>query len=144
MTDAPHAKVQPSPYAALLGIDVLEYRNGKSLVVMAANPALANRHGGVHGGAIAGLLDTAMAMAARSSFPPGSATATIMMSVTFLANGEGKLAARGRVVRAGRTIANVEATVEDENGAQVAQAISVFRAIRPAEGASVTPTPSST
>lgn len=143
-TETTRTPVLPSPYAKLLGIDVLAFKDGHSLVEMAANPALANRHGGVHGGAIAGLLDTAMAMAARSSFPPGSATATIMMSITFLATGEGKLVARGRVVRTGRTIAAVEATVEDEKGTLVAQAISSFRAIRPKEDALVTPTPNST
>jgi acyl-CoA thioesterase len=89
-----------------------------------------NSRGEVHGGVVATLLDAAMAVACRSSCGEGAAATTVSMTVNYLRPAQGRLYARGRTVRSGSTLASMEASVADESGAVVAQAIGTMRIIR--------------
>ena len=75
-------------------------------------PDTANSRGEVHGGALATMLDAALVNAARSTMPEGTAAATVNLSVNYLSPGAGKLTARGRVVRKGRSLVSAEAIIE--------------------------------
>ena len=121
----------PIPFGRLLGLEIREEANGQSAVHLPSNPDLANQRGEVHGGAIATLLDTAMARASRSSLSAGSMVTTISMTVNFLAPGSGPLTGLGHVTRAGRTVIAAEATVEDSRGVTIARALGTFRTIGP-------------
>lgn len=69
------------------------------------DPALTQQHGFMHAGAVATLLDSACGYAAFSLMPAGSGILSIEFKVNLLAPAAGeRLAACGRVVRAGRTI----------------------------------------
>jgi uncharacterized protein (TIGR00369 family) len=84
----------------------------------------------VHGGAIAGLVDTAATAAfwAKSGLGPGARGTTIGFSLSFLAAGRGvDLVADARVRRRGREICNGEVVVRDARGAEVAQAIVTYK-----------------
>ncbi len=122
------------PFYALLGLEVLSAPAGQSLVSLPARAALANSRGDVHGGAVATLLDAALAAAVRSRLPPGAGAATITLATAYLAPARGPLTARGRVLRLGRTIATVEATAEDGNGAPIAHALGTLRIVRRRDG----------
>jgi uncharacterized protein (TIGR00369 family) len=119
------------PFYKLIGLFVMEAADGASLVRLDPTEDTANSRGEVHGGALATMLDAAVVNAARSVLPEGSGAATVNLSVNYLAPGLGTLTARGRVVRAGRSLVSAEATITDASGAVVAQAIGTLRAITP-------------
>jgi uncharacterized protein (TIGR00369 family) len=118
------------PYHDLIGLRVTAMDNGRSNVVLDKTTELYNAFGGIHGGAIASLIDVACAMAIRSAEPGIRGSATISLSISFLDTATGHLSAEGRVTRLGNTVAATEARVTDESGKLVAQAIGSFRVIR--------------
>lgn len=117
------------PFYRLIGLRVMEAKDGTALVTLDATPDNANSRGEVHGGAMATMLDAALANAARSVLPEGGATTTVSLSVNYLSPGAGRLTARGRVVRKGRSLISAEALIEDAAGNAVAQAIGTMRVI---------------
>lgn len=117
------------PFYRLIGLRVLEAKDGTALVALDATPDVANSRGEVHGGAMATMLDAALANAARSVLPEGAATTTVSLSINYLSPGAGALTARGRVMRKGRSLISAEALIEDATGQAVAQAIGTMRVI---------------
>ncbi len=118
------------PYYRLLGIraepaDVL----GTSTVCLDSRPDLENSRGEVHGGVVASLLDAAMGTATRTLLRPGEATTTASLTVNYLQPGKGTLTACGKVMRAGRVLVSVEASVTDSAGTLVAHAVGTMRTI---------------
>lgn len=59
-------KIQQDPYANLLGIRVLELREGYAKVSVTVGNEMVNFHGVAHGGLIASLADVAFAAASNS------------------------------------------------------------------------------
>ncbi|HEY4249677.1 MAG TPA: PaaI family thioesterase [Roseomonas sp.] len=119
------------PFYRLIGLQVVEAKDGTALVTLEATPDVANSRGEVHGGALATMLDAALVNAARSTLPEGTMAATVNLSVNYLSPGAGTLTARGRVVRRGRSLVAAEAIIEDVDGQAVAQAIGTLRVITP-------------
>jgi fumarylpyruvate hydrolase len=106
-----------------LGIEVDRTSNGESEAHLDLGPHHLNRRGVVHGGVIAALLDTALGTAVISSIPKEWWCATISLSVQFLeAVHEGRVTARGRVLRKGRRVAFAGGEVHDAAGRLVASA----------------------
>jgi len=67
--------------------------------------ALTQQHGFVHAGALASVLDSAAGYAALTLMLPGAAVLSIEFKINLLEPARGtSIVARGRVVRAGRTI----------------------------------------
>lgn len=118
------------PFHDLIGLRVTEMKDGSATVVFDKTEELYNAFGGIHGGAIATLIDVASAMAIRSAQPDIRGSATISLSISFVEASSGKLKAVGTVTRLGGTIAATEAKVTDEAGKLIAQAIGSFRLIR--------------
>lgn len=82
-----------------------------------------NPMGLVHGGWIAGLLDTAMACAVHSSLPAGKGYSTIEMKSVFVRpvfEHSGTLRCEGVLIHAGRRVAHAEGKVFDEKGTLIA------------------------
>lgn len=125
----PHDGIK-RPYHDLIGLRVTSMDNGRSTVVLDKTTELYNAFGGIHGGAIASLIDVACAMSIRSAEPEIRGSATISLSISFIDTATGHLKAEGTVTRLGNTIASTEAKVTDETGRLVAQAIGSFRVIR--------------
>lgn len=94
-----------------------------------------NRHGVLHGGIAASLLDNAMgATASLTVDPDGRAPfLTITMSMSFLAPArEGAaLVATGRVTGGGRALVFVDGVLEDTEGTPIATASGVFKRVPP-------------
>lgn len=125
--DDPAAK---RPYYRLLGVRTEAGEPaGHSKLLLDSRADLENSHGDVHGGVIASLLDAAMGVAVRSALKRGEGATTVSLTVNYVAPGRGTLTAHGRVVRAGRTLASVEADVKDATGAIVAHAVATMRII---------------
>lgn len=117
------------PFFDHLGFEIVEAEAGRAKVRMPANPHLANSRGDVHGGAITGLFDAALSLAARVSGPHVAGVATIQMTTHFLVPARGTLLATARVVGGGRTVLTVEGTATDEAGHLVAQALGSWRVL---------------
>lgn len=119
------------PFRRSLGIKVLSARDGRSEVLMPWQPDLANRFGGVHGGAIATLVDGTIASALVSLLPPGDRLgATIELSIRYVSAGRGTVRGLGRVIKIGGRIAFGEADVVDEEGNLIAKSQGTFQIIR--------------
>ena len=124
-----------SPYGRLLGL-VLEACEEDRVVVRLPYRADVTTLGDtVHGGAIAGLVDTAATAAfwAKPGLSAGARGTTIGFSLSFLSAGRGvDLVAEASVRRRGKEICNGEVVVRDAKGGEVAQAIVTYKLSEPA------------
>jgi len=114
------------PFLELVGVRGERWSAGNSTVTLQSRHEVSNHFGGVHGGAVATLLDVAMASAARSQHPENGVV-TVSMTVNFLRSGEGLLTAAGKVRQSGRSLVFCEAEVHDEAGHLVATASGTFK-----------------
>ena len=81
-------------------------------IVMTPSQAISQQHGFVHAGAVSAIADSAAGYAALSVMPAGSGVLTAEFKVNLLAPAAGdKIIARGRVVKAGRTLTLSQAEV---------------------------------
>lgn len=106
------------------GVEVSDADDDEARAVLDAGAEHLNRHGTVHGGAIATLVDSAMGAAVEQE---DASPVTIEMKVTFLEPAPpGRLTAVARVRRRGSRITIVEADVTDADDEAVAHAIATF------------------
>jgi uncharacterized protein (TIGR00369 family) len=88
-----------------LGATLERVAPGEVDVRLPFQPALTQQHGFLHAGAMTTVVDSACGYAALTLMPPGAAVLSVEFKVNLLAPGEGEaVLARGRVLKAGRTI----------------------------------------
>ena len=110
-----------------LALSLERVDRGEVDVAMDAQRHHLNLMGTLHGGMIATLADTATGLALRSTLDEGSTFTTTQLAVTFLAPGrEGRIVAKGRVVKRGRRFGYAEADVVDTEGRLLARATATF------------------
>jgi uncharacterized protein (TIGR00369 family) len=113
------------PLHFLTGLRPVEVTAGEAVFALPCHEWLCSPLGLVEGGAIAMFADSALAAAIQTTAPCGVALAAMDLKVNFLRpvlpDGR-ELRARGRVRRAGRTIAIAEAEVVNADGKPVALA----------------------
>lgn len=115
------------PFAKLLGLQVESVEPGFAVMTLPIRDDLKQNHGVVHGGAIASLIDSAMAFAIIPLLAESERTTTVDLTIHYLRPlTEGVATASARVVRAGRRIITVSAEVLDHNDRQVATAVSTY------------------
>ncbi|MEX2356450.1 MAG: PaaI family thioesterase [Thermaerobacterales bacterium] len=115
------------PFRSLLGIDRIEAAGGRAVLSLPLKPELGNRFGAVHGGALATLVDAAMADAIITCLSGDDRVGgTIEMSLRFIAPVQGDMRAEARTLRVGGRIAFAQAEVFDAGGALVAAAQGSF------------------
>lgn len=116
-----------SPYYGHLGIEVTALGDGRSTVVLHVHNALLQRHGHVHGGAIASLADAAASAALRSLVGLDTRIATVELSLNYLEIvQQGDVFGYGRVLRCGRTIAVADVEIRDAGERLLAVARATF------------------
>jgi uncharacterized protein (TIGR00369 family) len=97
---------------AHLGARLVAVGRGTCAISCGPRPELSQQHGFVHAGVIAAIADSAAGYAALSLAPAGSEVLTVEFKLNLLAPATGDLLmARGRVVRAGRTLSVCESIV---------------------------------
>ena len=90
---------------ALLGARLARVAPGECDIELPFKPELTQQHGYFHGGIIGTIADSAGGYAAFSLMPADSSVLTVEFKMNLLAPGDGDLLiARGRVVKAGRTL----------------------------------------
>jgi uncharacterized protein (TIGR00369 family) len=119
-------------FMAHLGAELAEAGAGTCTISCRPRPELGQQHGFVHAGVLAALADSAAGYAALSLMPAGSEVLTVEFKLNLMAPAEGELIlARGRVLRAGRTLTVCDATVSAvRDGAETACAIMLATLIR--------------
>jgi len=81
-------------------------------IALVPTPAVSQQHGFVHAGAVSAIADSAAGFAALSVMPEGTGVLTAEFKINLLAPAAGeRIVARGRVVKAGRTLTLSQADV---------------------------------
>ena len=115
------------PFAKLLGIECDSAEPGHAVLSMKLRDDLMRNHGIAHGGAIATLIDSAMAIAIMALLDENERTVTVDLTIHYLRPvSEGTARASARVVRAGRRVITVSAELFDQNEKLCATAISTY------------------
>jgi uncharacterized protein (TIGR00369 family) len=115
------------PFAKLLGIEVETVEPGHAVLTMPIRDELKQNHGVAHGGSIAAVIDSAMALAIMPLLAENERTTTVDLTIHYLRPlTEGTARASARVVRAGKRVITVSADLEDEHGKLAATAISTY------------------
>lgn len=120
-----------NPASSSLGTVLIEGRPGDLHLDFVAPQSSTQGNGVVSGGALASMLDLAMAMAVLSMLPPGRTCATATLSVNMMAAAlAGPLTAHASVERVGRTLAFARASLYDAGGGRLlasgTSALSIF------------------
>jgi len=90
---------------ATIGARLARVAAGEIEIRVPFRPELTQQHGFLHAGVVTAALDSACGYAALSVMPEGAGVLTVEFKTNLLAPARGEeLVARGRVVRAGRTI----------------------------------------
>jgi uncharacterized protein (TIGR00369 family) len=102
-----------------LGATLVSVSPGMVEIALTPRPAVSQQHGFVHAGAISAIADSAAGYAALSMMPAEAGALTVEFKINLLAPAAGeRILARGRVVKAGRTLTLAQAEVFAETGGQ--------------------------
>ena len=115
------------PFAKLLGIEVDLLEPGHAVLSMKMRDDLMRNGGIAHGGAVATLIDSAMAFAIIQLLGESEHTVTVDITIHYLRPlSAGTARASARVVRAGKRVITVSAELFDHNDKLSATAISTY------------------
>jgi uncharacterized protein (TIGR00369 family) len=126
-------ELAPPPVAALLGLQLDEVGEGRTVFSMFADEIHENPMGTMHGGIVATLVDTAMGCALSSMLPADAGFTTLELKTNYvrpITQSTGRVYAEGLVVHAGGRVASTEARVHDGSGALYAHATSTCLILR--------------
>ncbi len=88
-----------------LGATLGDVAPGLVEIAIRPDPAISQQHGFIHAGAVSAIADSAAGYAALSLMPAGRGVLTTEYKINLLAPAAGdRILARGRVVKAGRTL----------------------------------------
>ena len=104
---------------ATLGARLGKISRGAVEIEIRPHPAISQQHGFIHAGAVSAIADSAAGYAALSLMPDGRGVLTTEYKINLLAPAVGdRIVARGRVVKAGRTLTLAQAEVFAEADGQ--------------------------
>jgi uncharacterized protein (TIGR00369 family) len=102
-----------------LGATLTNVAPGVVQIAIRPDPAISQQHGFVHAGAVSAIADTAAGYAALSLMPPNRGVLTTEFKINFVAPAVGdRILARGKVLKAGRTLTLAQTEVFAESGGQ--------------------------
>lgn len=123
-----------------LGATLGNVAPGSVEIALRPGPAISQQHGFVHAGAVAAIADSAAGYAALTLMPADSGVLTAEFKINLLAPASGdRIVARGRVVKAGRTLTLAQAEVFAEADGKeklVAMLTATLMAVRGRDGVS--------
>ena len=121
-----------------LGAKLTRVEPGAVEIRLAVRPELSQQHGFVHAGAVASIGDSACGYAALSLMPVDTGVLAVEYKINLMAPAVGEvLIARGRVVRAGRTLSVCQAemvAMRSGTERQVALLVSTVMTVRDRPG----------
>jgi uncharacterized protein (TIGR00369 family) len=128
------AVVNNCPYFKLLSAELTSLGWGESRLELEVQKKHFQPYGMVHGGVCASILDAAVFWAVYAGFEEAVGLTTVEIKVNYLAPvNEGRLIARGKCIKAGKTICLGEATIHDDKGRLVAHGTSTLMVLESLE-----------
>ncbi len=120
--------VNQSPYFHLLSMELREFDIGTSLVEIDLQEKHLQPFGAVHGGVFATIIDATTFWAVYGEVDERSGMTSVDLKLNYLAPAAapGRLIARGRRIRIGKTLGLAEAEVTNEEGKIVAHGTSTL------------------
>jgi len=119
--------VKTTPYLKLLGIELVEITEEKTVMSLEMQEKLRQPYGLLHGGATASLIDTAMAFAVIAAIGTEDKATTVDLTVQYLRpHTEGKVVCTAKVTRAGKRLLFLLAEVVNELDKLIATALSTY------------------
>jgi uncharacterized protein (TIGR00369 family) len=122
-----------------LGATLGNVSPGMVEIVLRPTPAISQQNGFVHAGAVSAIADSAAGYAALSLMPADAGVLAAEFKINLLAPATGdRIVARGRVVKAGRTLTLGQAEVFADTGGQeklIALLTATFMAVKGRDGA---------
>jgi uncharacterized protein (TIGR00369 family) len=128
---------RPATGAATLGQALLEIdaETGGARVAYDVGDHLLNRFGALHGGMTAAIMDDLMSIAAGLTLAWGEISPTLEMKVSYIAMAKpGRLIGEAAIVKRGRTVMFLEATLKDAAGTLIATASATCAVIQNKKG----------
>jgi uncharacterized protein (TIGR00369 family) len=123
--------VNQSPYFALLSMSLRDVGMGHSLLDIDVQNKHIQLFGAVHGGVFASIIDTAAFWAVYSELEEDVGMTTVDLKVNYLTPAQGgKLTAKGRRIKLGKTLGLGEAQVISEENTILAHGTSTLMILR--------------
>ncbi len=120
-------KFEVNHFPRLLGIEIDSIEPSRARLSVEVRQELLQLQGVMHGGAIASLIDTAVAFAIISVSEPQDRFTTVEMKVNYLsAIREGRVVADARLIRDGRRIIVADCDVFDSQGKLAAKGLLTY------------------
>ncbi|MDD3471444.1 MAG: PaaI family thioesterase [Syntrophaceae bacterium] len=120
-------KVNACGYFRLLGMQLINFEIGSSVIKLEAGEKHLQPFGVVHGGVLASIIDAAAFWAVFPEVDQGKGMTTVDLKINYLAPlREGKIVARGKIIKMGKTIGLGEGTVYDQFGKILAHGVSTL------------------
>lgn len=119
-----------APFHDLIGLELVEWRDGFARIACETGPRHTNRSGIVHGGVMLSMIDQAAAYAGLWCSVPGNIRRAVTLDLDCRFTGQvagGRLVAEGRLVTRGRNIFFCRTEVFDTGGTLVAFGASTHR-----------------
>src|SRR5919202_3642509 len=133
----PFADASDAPFHDLIGLQLVEWRDGFARLVCETGPQHRNRSGIVHGGVILAMIDQAAAYAGLWCSVPGNVRRAVTLDLDSRFTGQvgagQQLSAEARIVSRGRNIYFCRTEVFGPDGALVAFGASTHRYRRGSE-----------
>lgn len=124
-------EVNRSPYFELISMEIKALQWGGCRLEVAIQGKHLQPFGQVHGGVYASLVDATAFWAVYPQLDEGLGMTTVELKLNYLKPAsEGILIARGKCLRAGKTICLGEASVEDDQGLLLAHGTSTMMVLR--------------
>jgi len=119
-----------SPYFKLLSMELLDFDIGRSLLEIKCHHKHLQPFGMVHGGVFCSIIDAAAFWAVYPEVDEDSGMTSVDLKLNYLAPAaSGKLIARGRRIKLGKTLGLGEVEVTDEDGRILAHGTSTLMVI---------------
>jgi uncharacterized protein (TIGR00369 family) len=121
------AKFEQNHFPKMVGIEIDDIEPGRAKLSLEVVEKHRQLHGIMHGGAIATLIDTAVAFAIVGSSEPGAKFTTIELKINYLSPiVEGRVVADARLIRDGKRIVVAECDVFDAAGKLAAKGLLTY------------------
>jgi uncharacterized protein (TIGR00369 family) len=128
----------PAPIQELMGFELVEAGEGRTVFRSVPGPQHLNPIGTVHGGFAATLLDSCMGAAVHTTCADGEGYSTLEVKfnlVRAITPETGEVVAEGRVVHRGRRVATAEGTLKSaSDGKLLAHGTTTCMFVTPAAG----------
>lgn len=116
---AVRASFAKQTFLKTIGAELIRVSAGEVEIELPFRSDLCQQHGFLHAGVVTSIVDTACGYAALSMMPEGSEVLSVEFKINLLSPAVGeKFWARGKVVKAGKTLTFVNGEVLAKNGGE--------------------------